>query len=304
MLEENDAQDDFWLRQRTSGSNSDAPDIGSDEDLAQSDSLVCGICHSTVSCCCQFGAGDSGSEGKSNVQNSSIQLVSNEEAVGDDERTILEVISRGKVSLDQLVEFSGFDVPRLNQVLTMLEFAGSIRSLPGGLFELVSAGNRYGVGPNLVHFGKRTAGGWAGNGFGSQSFSSVDSRGPSDSEAMCRMLGCQFCLELEQNPDVLKPDAQSVVNVNVRGSAAHSLFSKSLVLSLLGFVQQLQNMCSGISRRRLELYLAHRYLMEMVSFEQNGIRSLIHTCLDFGPVEADHLRKLQPEVSALYFVVA
>lgn len=303
-LEENDAQDDFWRRQSACGSTGEASQYGSDENSAQSDSLVCGTCNSTASCLCRSVDGDLGEEANSKVRNESIALVSNAESVGDDERIILEVVSRGKVSLDQLVEISGFDVPRLNQALTMLEFAGSIRALPGGFFELVSSVRRYEVRTGLAQLGNRPAGGWTGNGFESQAFSFFNSHSPSEGEAMCKILGCQFCLELEQNPDLLKTDAQAVVNVNVRTSARHSQFSQSVVLSLISFVRQLQHMCDGISRRRLELYLAHRYLMELVSFEDNGIHSLLHTCLDFGPVEADQLRKLQPDVSSTFFVAA
>ena len=303
-LEEADAQDEFWQKRRSPGSTGDASANGSCENAEEQVPLACQTGECTASCCCRFEDSDSSVEREPNVQGECVSSGANDDGFGEDERTILEVISRGKVSLDQLIEISGFDVPRLNQALTMLEFAGWIRALPGGLFELIPARERPNVRSSLVNIGSSSASDWARDGFGSHAFSSFDSSGASDGEAMCRILGCQFCLELEQNPDLLKGGAQALVSVNVRNSAQHSVSSKSVVLSLLGFVNQLQNMCAGISRRRLELYLAQRYLTEVVSFEMNGMQALIQTCLDFGPVEDDQLRKLRPDVSALYFIAA
>lgn len=301
-VEESDAQDEFWQKRRSPGSTGDASANGSCESSEEGASLSCRTGECKASCCCRFEDGDSSVEREPDLRGECVSSGANDDGFGEDEKTILEVISRGKVSLDQLIEISGFDVPRLNQALTMLEFAGSIMALPGGLFELISARERPSVRSSLVNIGSRSASDWARD--GSHAFSSFDSNGASDGEEMCRILGCQFCLELEQNPDVLKGAAQALVNVNVRNSAQHSVSSKSVVLSLLSFVNQLQKMCAGISRRRLELYLAQRYLTEIVSFEKNGLGSLLQACLEFGPVEDDQLRKLRPDVSALYFIAA
>src|SRR5262249_33563420 len=53
------------------------------------------------------------------------------EAVGDDEKQILNAVSGVSLSVDELVAVSGMPVDRLAEVLLSLEIKGKIRALPG-----------------------------------------------------------------------------------------------------------------------------------------------------------------------------
>ena len=58
------------------------------------------------------------------------------QALSEDERTIVSLLLEENMNIDDIKRRSGIDIIKLNSLLSMLEFGGHIKKIPGNNYKL------------------------------------------------------------------------------------------------------------------------------------------------------------------------